>query len=57
MLFRKDVMNLALPVMVEQFCILIMGFLNSIIASSLGKEVVSAIGMIDSFNIVIIYAF
>lgn len=56
-MFRKEVINLAFPVVMEQFCILIMGFLNSIIASSLGKEVISAIGMIDSFNMVVIYSF
>lgn len=57
MLIRKDVISLSLPIIAEQTFIMIMGVINAIMAGSLGKEVVSAIGMVDSINNIFIAFF
>ncbi len=57
MVLRKDVMRLTLPVLAEQAFIMLMGVVNTIMASHLGKEAISAIGMIDSINNIIIAFF
>ena len=57
MLIRKDVMSLSLPIIAEQTFIMLMGVINAIMAGSLGKEVVSAIGMVDSINNIFIAFF
>lgn len=48
---------MTVPVFTEQLFITSIGVLNTIIASGLGKEAISAIGMVDSFNNIIIYFF
>jgi len=55
MLIRKDVTKLAFPILVEQLFITTLGVLNTIIASGIGKEAISAIGTVDSFNNIIIF--
>ncbi len=50
---RPDVLRLTLPVLFEQFFVHLLGTVNTIMASRLGKEAVSAIGMVDSINAVI----
>jgi putative MATE family efflux protein len=57
MKIRKDVYKMALPVLTEQLFITSIGVLNTIIASGLGKEAISAIGTVDSFNNIIIFFF
>lgn len=57
MLIRKDVFKLALPIVAEQTFIMMMGVVNTIMASHLGREAISAIGMIDSINNIIIAFF
>lgn len=57
MLIRKDVLKMAVPVLTEQLFITSIGVLNTIIASGIGKEAISAIGMVDSFNNIIIFFF
>lgn len=54
---RKDVMKLAIPIITEQTFVMIMGVVNAIMAGHLGKEAVSAIGMVDSLNNVFIAFF
>lgn len=49
-LIRKDVLKLSLPVLLEQVFIMSMGVINTIMAGRIGKEAVSAIGMVDSIN-------
>jgi putative MATE family efflux protein len=56
-LIRKDVISLSVPIIAEQTFVMIMGVINAIMAGSLGKEVVSAIGMVDSINNVFISFF
>jgi putative MATE family efflux protein len=53
----RSVGRLALPVLVEQFFIVIMGVINTMLASNMGKEAISAIGMIDTISNVFIALF
>ena len=53
MRIRKDVYKMAVPVFIEQFFIMSIGVVNTIIASGIGKEAISAIGTVDSFNNII----
>lgn len=57
MVDRKEIINLTGPVMAEQTLIIIMGVVNAVMAGHLGKEVVSAIGMVDSINNIFIAFF
>ena len=53
----RAVGKMTLPVLVEQFCIVIMGVINTMLASNMGKEAISAIGMIDTISMIIISLF
>lgn len=57
MKIRSDVYEMAVPVLTEQLFITSIGVLNTIIASGLGKNAISAIGAVDSFNNIIIFFF
>lgn len=54
---RKDVLKLTAPIMLEQTFIMLMGVINAIMAGRIGKETVSAIGMVDSLNNIFIAFF
>jgi len=54
---RRDVMDLSLPIIAEQAFVMVMGVVNAIMAGHLGKEAVSAIGMVDSINNIFIAFF
>lgn len=54
---RKDVINLTLPILMEQLFVTLMGMINTMMAGHIGKEAVSAIGMIDSINNIFIAFF
>ncbi|MCR3760606.1 MATE family efflux transporter [Clostridium felsineum] len=56
-LVRKDVVKLATPIFVEQLFVTLMGMINTMMAGHIGKEAVSAIGMIDSINNIFIAFF
>ena len=51
------VSKLSLPVLVEQFFIVVMGVINTMLASNMGKEAISAIGMIDTISNIMIALF
>lgn len=53
----RSVTRLVLPVLIEQFFIVIMGVVNTMLASNLGPESISAIGMVDSISFIIISVF
>ncbi|MBP8988863.1 MAG: MATE family efflux transporter [Clostridia bacterium] len=53
----RTVGNLAFPVLIEQFFTVIMGVINIMLASNMGKEAISAIGMIDTINNMMISLF
>lgn len=57
MRIRQDVIKLALPVITEQVFIMLMGVVNTMMAGHIGKEAVSAIGMVDSMNNIFIAFF
>lgn len=57
MRIRKDVLDLSLPIIAEQAFVMVMGVVNAIMAGHLGKEAVSAIGMVDSINNIFIAFF
>ncbi len=50
MFIRKDVLKLAIPIMVEQTFVMLLGTCNTMMAGHIGEEAVSAIGMVDSIN-------
>lgn len=50
---RKDVIALTGPILVEQIFISMLGIVNTIMSARIGKEALSAIGMVDSLNSVI----
>lgn len=56
-LIRKDVLGLTTPIVTEQTFIMLMGVINAIMAGHVGKEAVSAIGMVDSINNIFIAFF
>jgi putative MATE family efflux protein len=50
MLIRKDILGLAIPIVIEQTFVMLLGVCNTMMAGHIGKEAVSAIGMVDSMN-------
>jgi len=54
---RKDVFNLAVPILTEQLFVISLGMINTMMAGHIGKEAVSAIGMVDSINNIFIAFF
>lgn len=55
--YREDVVKLTIPIMMEQLFVALMGMINTMMAGHIGKEAVSAIGMIDSINNIFIAFF
>lgn len=56
-LIRKDVAYLVMPILTEQIFVMSLGMVNTIMAGHIGKEAVSAIGMVDSINNIFIAFF
>ena len=54
---RKDVINLTIPILMEQLFVMSMGMINTMMAGHIGNEAVSAIGMVDSINNIFIAFF
>jgi len=54
---RKDVISLTLPILLEQTFLMSLGVVNTIMASRIGEEAVSAIGMVDSIHFIFIAFF
>jgi putative MATE family efflux protein len=50
---RPDVIKLTTPILIEQVFVNLLGIVNTILASRVSKEAVSAIGMVDSINSVV----
>lgn len=57
MLIRKNVLRLAIPIVVEQTFVMLLGVCNTMMAGHIGEEAVSAIGMVDSINMLFISFF
>jgi len=54
---RQDVYKLGMPIFAEQLFVATLGMVNTMMAGHISKEAVSAIGMIDSFNYILIAFF
>ena len=54
---RKDVFDLTIPIFMEQLFVISLGMINTMMAGHIGKEAVSAIGMVDSVNNIFISFF
>lgn len=56
-LLRRDVIALTTPVFFEQLFVSMLGTVNTIMAARIGRDAVSAIGMVDSINLIIFSLF
>lgn len=56
-LFWREITPLAVPIFIENLCVLLMGVLSTFLVSWLGKEAMAGVGLADSFNMVIISFF
>lgn len=56
-LFWREITPLAVPIFLENACVLLMGVLSTFLVSWLGKEAMAGVGLADSFNMVIIAFF
>jgi putative MATE family efflux protein len=54
---RRDIMKMTIPVLMEQAFLMSLGVVNTIMASRIGEEAVSAIGMVDSIHFIFIAFF
>jgi Na+-driven multidrug efflux pump len=54
---RRDVIKLTMPILMEQTFLMSLGVVNTIMASRIGQEAVSAIGMVDSIHFIFIAFF
>ncbi|SUJ36605.1 MATE family multidrug exporter [Serratia marcescens] len=55
--FWREITPLAVPIFLENACVLLMGVLSTFLVSWLGKEAMAGVGLADSFNMVIIAFF
>ena len=56
-LFWREITPLAVPIFLENTCVLLMGVLSTFLVSWLGKEAMAGVGLADSFNMVVISFF
>lgn len=53
----RDLWNLIIPLIIEQFLLIFVGLADSVMVASVGEEAVSAVSLIDSVMILLINAF
>lgn len=56
-LLKREITPLAIPIFIENMCVLLMGVLSTFLVSWLGKSAMAGVGLADSFNMVIIAFF
>ncbi|WJV52200.1 EmmdR/YeeO family multidrug/toxin efflux MATE transporter [Prodigiosinella aquatilis] len=56
-LFYREIVPLAVPIFIEGLCVVLMGIFSTFLVSWLGKESMAAVGLADSFNMLIIAFF
>ena len=56
-LLWREVMPLAVPIFLENACVLLMGVFSTFLVSWLGQDAMAGVGLADSFNMVIIAFF
>lgn len=54
---KKNLINLIIPLIIEQFLAVAVGMADSIMVSSVGEAAVSAVSLVDSINILLINIF
>ncbi len=54
---NRDLRNLIIPLIIEQFLLIFVGLADSIMVATVGEEAVSAVSLIDSIMILLINAF
>jgi putative MATE family efflux protein len=52
-LFWREISPLAVPIFVEGLCVVLMGVFSTLLVSWLGKESMAAVGLADSFNMLV----
>lgn len=52
-LFWREITPLAFPIFIEGLCVVLMGVFSTFLVSWLGKEAMAAVGLADSFNMLI----
>ncbi|PXW47535.1 putative MATE family efflux protein [Erwinia sp. AG740] len=56
-LLWREITPLAVPIFIEGLCVVLMGIFSTFLVSWLGKEAMAAVGLADSFNMLIIAFF
>ncbi|MVT03952.1 FMN/FAD transporter [Enterobacter sp. 10-1] len=56
-LYWREISPLAVPILLENSCVLLMGVVSTFLVSWLGKEAMAGVGLADSFNMVIMSFF
>ncbi|HDS1152454.1 TPA: FMN/FAD transporter, partial [Pluralibacter gergoviae] len=56
-LFWREITPLAVPIFLENTCVLLMGVLSTFLVSWLGADAMAGVGLADSFNMVIMAFF
>ncbi|WP_241609278.1 EmmdR/YeeO family multidrug/toxin efflux MATE transporter [Rosenbergiella australiborealis] len=56
-LFWREITPFAVPILIENLCVLLMGVLSTFLVSWLGKAAMAGVGLADSFNMVVIAFF
>lgn len=56
-LLWREITPLAVPIFFENLCVLLMGVLSTFLVSRLGKEAMAAVGLAESFSMVVIAFF
>ncbi|WJV40660.1 EmmdR/YeeO family multidrug/toxin efflux MATE transporter [Raoultella terrigena] len=56
-LYWREISPLAIPILLENSCVLLMGVVSTFLVSWLGKEAMAGVGLADSFNMVIMSFF
>lgn len=54
---KKNLINLIIPLIIEQFLAVLVGMADSIMVASVGESAVSAVSLVDSINILLINVF
>lgn len=57
MFSNQDLKKLLIPLMVEQLLTLLMGTVDIMMVSNIGSAAISAVSLVDTINILVIYAF
>ena len=54
---KREITPLALPILIENLCVMLMGVLSTFLVSWLGKAAMAGVGLADSFNMVVVSFF